>query len=157
MRRERESPSAPRQNFDGRRKPGSHRWRRRYGLVQNKLQQRQTQMVACHRQCALTTDLVSQSGSTLVQLNEALTAQSRCPDPFIACWNTNSWTTCRRWTNNVRPVVKNHTSNGSWCIGIKGEMSGTVCVTFTWDIYIYIWVVYSFCLFCCLFIIVTWW
>ena len=30
------------------------------------------------------------------------------------------------------------TSNGSWCIGIKGEMSGTVCVTFTWDIYIYI-------------------
>ena len=36
------------------------------------------------------------------------------------------------------------TSNGSWCIGIKGEMSGTVCVTFTWDIHIYIWVVYSF-------------
>ena len=30
-----------------------------------------------------------------------------------------------------------YTSNGSWCIGIKGEMSGTVCVTFTWDIYIY--------------------
>ena len=29
------------------------------------------------------------------------------------------------------------TSNGFWCIGIKGEMSGTVCVTFTWDIYIY--------------------
>ena len=29
------------------------------------------------------------------------------------------------------------TSNGSWCIGIKGEMSGTVCVTFTWYIYIY--------------------
>ena len=24
------------------------------------------------------------------------------------------------------------TSNGSWCMGIKGEMSGTVCVTFTW-------------------------
>ena len=38
--------------------------------------------------------------------------------------------------------------------GIKGEMSGTVCVT---KIFIYIWVVYSFCLFCCLFIIVTWW
>ena len=48
------------------------------------------------------------------------------------------------------------TSNGSWCIGIKGEMSGTVCVTFTW-VCVYIWVVYSFCLFCCLFIIVTWW
>ena len=49
------------------------------------------------------------------------------------------------------------TSNGSWCMGIKGEMSGTVCVTFTWDMYIYIWVVYSLCFFCCLFIIVTWW
>ena len=30
------------------------------------------------------------------------------------------------------------TSNMSWCMGIKGEMSGTVCVTFTWDMYIYI-------------------
>ena len=40
-------------------------------------------------------------------------------------------------------------------MGIKGEMSGTVCVTFTWDMYI--WVVYSFCLVCYLFIIVTWW
>ena len=50
-----------------------------------------------------------------------------------------------------------YTSNGSWCMGIKGEMSGTVCVTFTWDMYIYIWVVYSLCFFCCLFITVTWW
>ena len=53
------------------------------------------------------------------------------------------------------------TSNGSWCMGIKGEMSGTVCVTFTWYLYIYIytyiWVVYSLCFFCCLFITVTWW
>ena len=53
--------------------------------------------------------------------------------------------------------LMNHTSNGSWCMGIKGEMSGTVCVTFTWDMYIYIWVVYSLCFFCCLFITVTWW
>ena len=29
------------------------------------------------------------------------------------------------------------TSNGSWCMGIKGEISGTVCVTFTWDMYIH--------------------
>ena len=29
------------------------------------------------------------------------------------------------------------TSNGSWCMGIKGEMSATVCDTFTWDMYIY--------------------
>ena len=47
------------------------------------------------------------------------------------------------------------TSNGSWCMGIKGE--STVCVTFTWDMYIYICVVYSLCLFFCLFITVTWW
>ena len=52
---------------------------------------------------------------------------------------------------------KEEPSNGSWCMGIKGEMSGTVCVTFTWDMYIYIWVVYSLCFFCCLFITVTWW
>ena len=57
-------------------------------------------------------------------------------------------TQIRVWCHQV-------TSNRSWCMGIKGEMSGTVCVTFTWDMYI--WVVYSFCLFCCLFIIVTWW
>ena len=50
-------------------------------------------------------------------------------------------------------------ATGFWCMGIKGEMSGTVCVTFTWDmyIYIYIWVLYSLCFFCCLFITVTWW
>ena len=52
-----------------------------------------------------------------------------------------------------RVISTREISNGSWCMGIKGEMSGTVCVTFTW--YMYIWVVYSFCLFCCLFIIVT--
>ena len=37
------------------------------------------------------------------------------------------------------------TSNGYWCMGIKGEMSGTVCVTFTWDMYIYIYI-YMSCL-----------
>ena len=64
--------------------------------------------------------------------------------------------------NTTRPTRRSfswnrYTSNGSWCMGIKGEMSGTVCVTFTWDMYIYIWVVYSLCFFCCLFITVTWW
>ena len=34
-------------------------------------------------------------------------------------------------------LLWNVTSNGSWCMGIKGEMSGTVCVTFTWYMYIY--------------------
>ena len=32
------------------------------------------------------------------------------------------------------------TSHGSCCMGIKGEMSGTVCVTFTWDMHIYIYI-----------------
>ena len=69
------------------------------------------------------------------------------------------WFRHRQESCGLPSVKMMTTSNGSWCIGIKGEMSGTVCVTFTWDIYIYIyiWVVYSFCLFCCLFIIVTWW
>ena len=59
----------------------------------------------------------------------------------------------------IQPFVaqQEDTSNGSWCMGIKGEMSGTVCVTFTWDKYICIWVVCSLCFFCCLFITVTWW
>ena len=61
-----------------------------------------------------------------------------------------------RWWGKI--WVTEETSNGSWCMGIKGEMSGTVCGTFTWDmyIYIYIWIVYSVCFFCCLFITVTW-
>ena len=41
------------------------------------------------------------------------------------------------WHKFVDDAKTDRTSNGSWCIGIKGEMSGTVCVTFTWDIYIY--------------------
>ena len=41
------------------------------------------------------------------------------------------------WPKSVYIGSKMLTSNGSWCIGIKGEMSGTVCVTFTWEIYIY--------------------
>ena len=57
----------------------------------------------------------------------------------------------------IHILITVQTSNGSWCMGIKGEMSGTVCVTFTWDMYIYIWVVYSLCFICCLFITVTWW
>ena len=60
-------------------------------------------------------------------------------------WNRTSYrlfsvTRHMHWT--VKPTIFNHneqTSNGSWCIGIKGEMSGTVCVTFTWDMYIYDW------------------
>ena len=77
----------------------------------------------------------------------------RCMSPYNGSrsqWVNIFWIWNQHW-------LSRKTSNGSWCIGIKGEMSGTVCVTFTWDIYIYIWVAYSFCLFCCLFIIVTWW
>ena len=35
------------------------------------------------------------------------------------------------------PQRRCSTSNWSWCMGIKGEMSGTVCVTFTWYMYVY--------------------
>ena len=38
---------------------------------------------------------------------------------------------------NIYVALNNQTSNGSWCMGIKGEMSGTVCVTFTWYMGIY--------------------
>ena len=56
----------------------------------------------------------------------------------------NAWT--NNWANKRDAAdLRGHhygvtvmTSSGSWCIGIKGEMSGTVCVTFTWDIYIYL-------------------
>ena len=40
------------------------------------------------------------------------------------------------WWIGERPVYT-QTSNGSWCMGIKGEMFGTVCVTFTWYMYMY--------------------
>ena len=43
------------------------------------------------------------------------------------------------------------TSNGSWCMGIKGEMSGTVCVTFTWYMYIYeLFIAFVCCVVCSL-------
>ena len=47
-----------------------------------------------------------------------------------------------RWGRSAAETMTNcaqcaRTSNGSWCMGIKGEMSGTVCVTFTWYMYIY--------------------
>ena len=38
---------------------------------------------------------------------------------------------------SLKFAPKGPTSNGSWWMGIKGEMSGTVCVTFTWDMHIY--------------------
>ena len=60
----------------------------------------------------------------------------------------NNWTTTTYAPTSAFDYTTNGTSNGSWCMGIKGEMSGTVCVTFRWDMYIYIWVVYSLCLVC---------
>ena len=79
-------------------------------------------------------------------------------------WANVDWSSVKSSIIHIRAISQEmpqpsitNTSNGSWCMGIKGEMSGTVCVTFTWDMYIYIWVVYSLCFFCCLFITVTWW
>ena len=56
------------------------------------------------------------------------------------------WTTCM-------------TSNGSWCMGIKGEMSGTVCVTLRY-VYIYDFLAFVFLLFvhyCNLMVCVVYW
>ena len=51
---------------------------------------------------------------------------------------------------------KLQTSNGSWCMGIKVKCPARF-VSHLHEICIYIWVVYSLCFFCCLFITVTWW
>ena len=43
-----------------------------------------------------------------------------------------------RFKNSLSHIRRNNTtSNGSWCMGIQGEISGTVCVTLTWYMYIY--------------------
>ena len=49
--------------------------------------------------------------------------------------NTHIHTQCGSMLSRRHHAI--NTSNGSWCMGIKGEMSGTVCVTFTWYMYIY--------------------
>ena len=59
----------------------------------------------------------------------------------VACWHNGerrieSSVILNTW-QVIWNVVNYWTSNGSWCMGIKGEMSGTVCVTFTWYMYIY--------------------
>ena len=50
---------------------------------------------------------------------------------------------------------------GRQATGLDAYASRVKCparfVSHLHEIFIYIWVVYSFCLFCCLFIIVTWW
>ena len=63
--------------------------------------------------------------------------------PGLSPWSEPGSLARQRWHATVTPLsqlqwaIKLLTSNGSWCMGIKGEMSGTVCVTFTWDMYIY--------------------
>ena len=44
------------------------------------------------------------------------------PSPPTTIWNS-PWVT-------IAYIIQ--TNNGSWCIGMKGEMSHTVCVTLTW-------------------------
>ena len=56
-------------------------------------------------------------------------------------WRDCSWAV--HWFLGWRKtclIIHSSTSNRSWCMGIKGEISGTVCVTFTWDMYIYIYI-----------------
>ena len=54
---------------------------------------------------------------------------------FLMLKCISSYLDCQYDSQSIEKCSK--TSNGSWCMGIKGEMSGTVCVTFTWDMYIY--------------------
>ena len=56
---------------------------------------------------------------------------------FARCRRSSAAVTPGKYGCNSKDLTNAMTSNGSWCIGIKGEMSGTVCVTFTWDIHIY--------------------
>ena len=66
-------------------------------------------------------------------------------------WNmiisySNSTVVCLQWCNKQRVLMHRHQG---W------NVRHGLCHIYM--IYLYIWVVYSFCLFCCLFIIVTWW
>ena len=62
-------------------------------------------------------------------------------EPMVVSLPTHICVTRPQWVNqglwHHMASLNHNTSNGSWCMGIKGEMSGTVCVTFTWYMYIY--------------------
>ena len=70
-----------------------------------------------------------------ILLGPVLNFERRIPTDFDPEWESASL-----WEHGAM-VLKSarigEPSNGSWCMGIKGEMSGTVCVTFTWYMYIY--------------------
>ena len=86
-----------------------------------------------------------------VSLDKLSNKQSRCrwlktssPTPTEG-WKTDIGNTCQ---NKQRVLMHRHQG---W------NVRHGLCHIYMRYIYIYIWVVYSFCLFCCLFIIVTWW
>ena len=81
-----------------------------------------------------------------------LIVASNCTE-FSCAWSLTSVVGSR---NDLLVTSKKRTSNGSWCMGIKGECPARF-VSHLHEICIYIWVVYSLCFFCCLFITVTWW
>ena len=108
------------------------------------------------------TTKMNQYSSTLNRCRRSSSTQEqRYPPPLPL--GATAPPTCRRRKSDPRLGVTTQdqeyplrnlreirdTSNGSWCIGIKGEMSGTVCVTFTWDIYIYIYIYELFIAFDC--------
>ena len=70
--------------------------------------------------------------TSLLRQNDVTTSFWRNNDVIIT--PRVRWDGCMKCVDNVNT---DSTSNGSWCMGIKGEMSGTVCVTFTWYMYIY--------------------
>ena len=81
-------------------------------------------------------------------VNKTVFILRRGPDPYN--WHHNSpsrvyqvWILQRAGLATTflsEMAISRSTSNGSWCIGIKCEMSDTVCVILPWNIYTYIWV-----------------
>ena len=69
----------------------------------------------------------------------------------VSTWGEN-YTLC--FVNYVWWHGKQATGLDAWASRVKCPAR---FVSHLHDICIYIWVVYSFCLFCCLFIVVTWW
>ena len=64
-----------------------------------------------------------------------------------------------RWNGKV--MLTTFSSHDEQATGLDAWASRVKCparfVSHLHELCIYIWVVYSFCLFCCLFIVVTWW
>ena len=96
------------------------------------------QMLYMRRGCLDVTLCMSKTMPCPIQ---HVTQQPYWTNRMLRSWTgqlgVQAWTQLNMFGIKCQSRSKTWTSNGSWCIGIKGEMSGMVCVTFTWDNYIY--------------------